>query len=645
MCGIAGAIGWINEDIVAAVRRMNAAIAHRGPDGEGFWATPTPGPGAAFAHRRLAIIDLSPAGRQPMADPVSGNVIIFNGEIYNYQDISRELASLGHTLKSSSDTEVILAAYRQWGIECLHKLRGMFAFVLYDAARKHAFIARDRLGIKPLYITEITTRDGQRAILFASELRALLATGLTSRRLNRAALSTYMWNGFVVGTQTIIDGIHLIAPATRAMVDLRSPRINAERYWTVPSPANCSIQNTDRVRAELDNAARLHLVSDVPVGVFLSGGIDSSAVAALTVKAMGGEAGSIKTYNIAFDEDAFDESRYARQVAASLKTEHVELKLTRDDFARDLPNALASIDQPTFDAINTYAVSRVVTDHGLKVALAGTGGDELFGGYKSFKEIPRLQRWARRTSLVPEPLLRGLATLMCRLKVGANGPVPPQTRWGKLGDALATRGDLLQLYQIAYGIFSQEFYQQLFEPDFNATSHGLPNDLARELALLTQGAPALSAISIFEISNFLGERLLRDTDAASMKVALEARVPFLDHVLVEEVSKLAPGVRYQTPGGKRLLRDLALSGLDPAIFDRPKSGFVLPLEVWCKTTLRDEVNAMFSDEALCRQVGIRQEALLRLWKAFESGMPGLYWSRIWAMYILLWWCREHKVSL
>jgi asparagine synthase (glutamine-hydrolysing) len=643
MCGIAGAIGWIDDTVIGAVRRMNACIAHRGPDGEGFWATPAPGPGVAFAHRRLAIIDLSPAGRQPMTDAVSGNVIVFNGEIYNYRDVARELRALGHVLKSSSDTEVILASYRQWGPNCLHRLRGMFTIVLYDAAKKGVFVARDRLGIKPLYWSAVSTREGQQTVLFASEVRALLATGLTSRKLSREALSTFVWNGFVVGTQTIVEGIHLLAPGHRAMVDCREVRVNPERYWSLPSPRVCNGKNIDRVRAELENAARLHLVSDVPVGVFLSGGIDSSAVAALTARANGSD--SIKTYNIAFDEGEFDESKYARQVAESLKTEHVELKLRRDDFARDLPNALASLDQPTFDAINTYAVSRVATDHGLKVALAGTGGDELFGGYRSFVEIPKLQEWAQRMGPVPEPLLRRLATLMCRFKVGPSGPVPPQTRWGKLGDALATRGDLVQLYQIAYGIFTREFYSQLFEPDLEATSFGLPAGLSRELGALTDGAPALPAISTLEINNFLGERLLRDTDCASMKVALEARVPFLDHVLIEEVSKIAPEVRYQTPGSKRLLRDLALTGLDPAIFDRPKSGFVLPLEVWCRTTLRDEVNAMFSDEALCRQIGIRQEALLRLWRAFESGMPGLYWSRIWAMYILLWWCREHKVAL
>lgn len=643
MCGIAGAIGWIDAATVDAVRRMSASIAHRGPDGDGLWTSATPGNGVAFAHRRLAIIDLSEAGRQPMIDPDTGNVITFNGEIYNFRDVAAELRSLGNTLRSGSDTEVILASYRQWGNDFVSRLRGMFAFAIFDPKKQTALVVRDRLGIKPLYWYLSDTGADRRTVYFASEVRALLATRLMPRTLDRVALSTYMWNGFVVGERTIIEGIHQLAPGARAMVDCARPTVSPEKYWRLPSPAQCTERSTERVRAELERAAKLHLVSDVPVGVFLSGGIDSSAVAALTVKAMGGGAGSIKTCNIAFDEDQFDESKYARRVAETLKTDHVELRLTRDAFATDLPHALASLDQPTFDAINSYAVSRVVREHGLKVALAGTGGDELFGGYKSFQELPRLAKWARRLRPVPTPLLRWMSALACRVKVGAAGPIPPQTRWGKLGDALSSRGNLLDLYQMAYGIFTQDFYSQLFTPDLRQTRSGLPRAFAEDLETAAKGAPELASISSFEIACFLGERLLRDTDAASMKVALEARVPFLDHVLIEEVTRLAPDVRYQTPGSKRLLRQLALTGIDPAIFDRPKSGFVLPLEVWCRSTLRDQVDAMFRDEELCRRIGLRSDALLRLWSAFESGMPGLYWSRIWAMYILLWWCREYEV--
>lgn len=643
MCGIAGAIGWIDDAMVGAVRRMSSLLAHRGPDGDGFWAGAIPGFGAALAHRRLAIIDLSPAGRQPMFDPVNGNVIVFNGEIYNFREVARDLAGLGERLSTSSDTEVILAAYRQWGAGCVERLRGMFAFVLFDVSARRALMVRDRLGIKPLYYTECAGADGHRMVVFASELRALLGTGLVARKVSRSAMATYMWNGFVVGAQSIVEDIRLVPPGYRALIDAREPNVTLERYWRPPPASKCHERSADGVRDALREAARLHLVSDVPVGVFLSGGIDSSAVAALTAEANGSD--SIKTCNIAFEEGEYDESGYARRVAKSLRTDHVELKLTREAFAADLPNALASLDQPTFDAINTYAVSRVVREHGLKVALAGTGGDELFGGYRSFIELPRLQRWAKALGMLPESLVRRLAEQACRWKVGDSGPIPPQTRWGKLGDAMATRGDLLKLYQVAYGLFTQSFYSELFEPDLQATTYGLPWGRANDLALLTEGAPPLAAISSFEIANFLGDRLLRDTDAASMRVALEARVPFLDHVLVEEVTRLAPDVRYQTPGSKGLLRDLALGKLDPGIFDRPKSGFVLPLEVWCRTTLRDQVDAMFRDADVCRLVGVRQEPLLRLWQAFESGMPGLYWSRIWAMYILLWWCREHEVGL
>ncbi|WP_052700493.1 asparagine synthase (glutamine-hydrolyzing) [Methylocucumis oryzae] len=577
MCGIAGAIGWIEEEINHAVNKMSLNIGHRGPDSHGFWCTGVEGFGAALAHRRLSIIDLTPAGHQPMVDAETGNVIVFNGEIYNYQEISRQLHSLGQPLHTASDTEVILAAYRQWGIDCIQYLRGMFAFVIFNPTNRQALFVRDRLGIKPLYWCEVRASIGCRVILFASEVRAILNTGLIPRQLSQSALSTFMWNGFVVGNQTIIKDIHLFPPGSLALIDAKNPEVLTKQYWKLPLPKNYVSNGTDQVRSELENVAKLHLISDVPVGVFLSGGIDSSAIASLVTKVNGAD--SIKTYNISFEESDFDESKYARQITEYLKTEHVELKLTQQDFVTCLPKALSSIDQPTFDAINTYVVSNLVREHGLKVAIAGTGGDELFGGYRTFVELPKLQKLARSMKHIPKPLIMYLSQIMCQLMVGGIGAVPPQTRWGKLGDALVSKGDLLQLYQTAYGIFSNDFYQQLFEPDTQSTKLGLPTEFFDSLETSAKNVSTLETISIFETSIFLTERLLRDTDAASMKVALEVRVPFLDHILIEQISKLAPNTRYQNPGSKGLLRELALSDINPSVFNRPKSGFVLPLDV------------------------------------------------------------------
>jgi asparagine synthase (glutamine-hydrolysing) len=333
-------------------------------------------------------------------------------------------------------------------------------------------------------------------------------------------------------------------------------------------------------------------------------------------------------------------------VATALGTEHQEVRLTGDSFRGGLEQALDSLDQPTFDAINTYFVSKAVREAGLTVALAGTGGDELYGGYASFRDLPRAQTASRFVAPAPEALLRAGADLVTRAKTGAPGEVAPQTRWGKLGDALASRGKLLDLYQVSYGLFTQAFLQELHAlGTHDDVVYGLPRERHRELEHMIEHEPALHAISMLELSFFLGERLLRDTDTASMAVALEVRVPLIDHVAVERLSAVPEAVRFSPLGRKQLLRELALSGLDPAMFERPKRGFELPLDVWCRQRLGDDIDATLGDADLCARVGLRAEAVGRLWRAFKDGAPGLYWSRAWSLYVLLWWCRKHDVSL
>jgi asparagine synthase (glutamine-hydrolysing) len=638
MCGIAGAIGRLDPATIDLARRMNDCQRHRGPDGDGFWVSPANA--VAFAHLRLAIIDLSDDARQPMTDPHNGNVLIFNGEIYNYKVLRRELEGLGHRFRTQSDTEVILRSYAQWGRGGVSRLRGMFTLAVRDAKSGRVLLARDRMGIKPLYWVRVA-RNGGHVILFASELRTLLDTGLVPRRIDRTGLASYLWNGFVVGPGTFIEGISLLPAGTSAVVDPADPVIEPEPYWQIPfeEPGR---SDPDRVRATLSEAVAQHLLADVPVGVFLSGGVDSSAVAAAAVKA---GSGRISTFNVSFDEAQFDEAPFARRVAEQLGTDHHELRLTQRIFADHLQDALGSLDQPTFDAINTYFVSRVVREAGLKVALAGTGGDELFGGYRSFAELPRLRRVSRACAAMPGSLVRGAARAAVRVKVGPSGEVPPQTRWGKLPDALSARGDLLDLYQVAYGLFTADFLRELSLDGDSTTRSGLPLERATQLDELIEGQRDLPAISALELSCFLGERLLRDTDAASMAVSLEVRVPLIDHELIESLAGLGDRTRYDPVGSKRLLREVALDGLDPKIFDRPKSGFVLPIEVWSRSALRDEIGATIGDRALCESAGINPDTAGRLLRAFQSGAPGLYWSRLWAVFVLLWWVKRHRVSI
>jgi asparagine synthase (glutamine-hydrolysing) len=642
MCGIAGAIGTIEGPIVEAVRRMSAAQAHRGPDANGFWESEreASGAGVLLAHRRLAIIDLSDDGIQPMTDRETGNVIVFNGEIYNFRSLREGLERDGACFHSQSDTEVILKAYARWGTDAVSRLRGMFAFALWDAARGVLLLARDRLGIKPLYLSKVVLPGGARAILFASEVRALLKTGLVAREIDPVALSSYVWNGFVIGPGTIVRGVDLLPAATYTIASRAGTRSETQRYWSVPS-SSVKGQRED-LGERLTSAVAMHLVSDVPLGIFLSGGIDSSAIAALAVRS--GTA-RVRTFNIGFDEPALDESAHARAVAQALGTEHHELRLTRDVFQEELPQALASLDQPTFDGINTYFVSRAVREAGLTVALAGTGGDELFGGYHSFRDIPWAAGWSRRFSPLPPELLRRAANSATRLAT-LSSAMPPQTRWGKLGDALASGGDLVDTYQVSYALFSSEFARELLRVHVNGEMHmGLPSEVALELRQLIAGSRPLPAISTLELRCFLGERLLRDTDAASMASSLEVRVPFLDHEVVDAAYALDDSQRFEPLGRKQVLRDVALGDLDQSLFERPKSGFVLPIDRWARDGLREEITTAFGDRDFCEAAGLDAGAVGRLWSAYLRGTPGLYWSRIWAVYVLGWWCREYGLSV
>jgi asparagine synthase (glutamine-hydrolysing) len=642
MCGIAGAVGRLDAEIHGAVDRAGLRMAHRGPDADGSWASADSGPGAVFAHRRLAIIDLSPAGVQPMTDPDTGNVICFNGEIYNFAALRKELEAAGVRFRSDGDTEVLLKGYAHWGPRVLKRLRGMFAFAVWDASERRVLLARDRLGIKPLYLAPVERPDGRRTLLFASEVRALLASGLVPRRLSEAGLASYLWNGFVVSPNTIIHGVRQLAAGHFAWVDSEGNLGAEEPYWELP----VETQDPDaeaRLAEALHEAVALRLVSDVPVGVFLSGGIDSSAIASLAVQA---SSNPVRTFNIAFDEGDFDESPYARAVANALGTDHHEIRLTQALFHEQLESALGGLDQPTFDGINTYFVSRAVREAGITVALSGAGGDELFGGYRSFLDIPRAASWSSRLSPLPKSLLRGAGAAAARLLSGGGGLVPPQTRYGKLGDALATRGDLISLYQISYGLFSESFLAQLWRGDAAPpTERGLPPQVAASLRERTRNADPLAAISALELSFFVGERLLRDTDTASMAVALEARVPLLDHEVVEAAASLPRRVRYAALGSKQPLRDAALANLDPALFDRPKSGFVLPLEHWTREALKDEMDRAFLDRPRCEEIGLDPDAVSNLWQAWQQRAPGLYWSRLWSLYTLLHWTRSQGVTL
>lgn len=648
MCGIAGIIGRIAPENRSALERMNAALSHRGPDGDGFWeSTPSAsGFGVMLAHRRLSILDLSNAAAQPMVDPVTGDVITYNGEVYNFVDLRRQLEAEGHTLASSGDTAAMLRALSMRGADSVEELRGMFAFGFWDESERTLTIARDQLGIKPLYVSANPDPNGEWRIAFASEVRALLASGLLqSRRLNPAAVASMIWNGFTVAPMTAVEGIETLHPGELRRYSDRGVEQHRKRYWRIPGTEPPHSSTEESLEAALQESIRLHLASDVPLGVFLSGGVDSSVIANLAHRA---SQKPVHTFTLAFEEAKHNEGVFARRIADAIGTQHQEVMLTEGYFVSGLEGALDSLDQPTFDGLNSYFMSRAVRDAGFKVALVGTGGDELFGGYTSFRDLPAMLDWSRRTGFVPTGIKAALGSMIARYKGGGHraGDFPAQTRWAKLPAMLERGGDLIGLYQLAYALFLPDSQRDLVSQavaDVQAID-GLPPTMRDDLRGEIGTRSPLSAISVLEERLFLGERLLRDTDAASMAASIEIRLPLVDHVLWQHVDRLPPS-RYEPLRSKAMLRRVGLRGLDPALFDRPKSGFELPFERWLKNALGKRIDETLRDSQAVASVGLNPKAVQSLWDTFQRGGAGLYWTRIWAIYALIHWCRRHSVAL
>ena len=644
MCGIAGIIGRLDEKNRSALQRMNDAMVHRGPDDGGTWASDADerGWGALLAHRRLSILDLSTAGHQPMVDPVTGHVIVFNGEIYNFQELRQRLLAEGQRFQSSGDTAVMLRAIGLHGPGAVSWLRGMFAFACWDPKQRRVLLARDPLGIKPLYLARSRDPESGWSVAFASELRALLASGLLGTpRLNPQAVASHVWNGFVVGPCTAVEGVELVWPGQFVEFDGSGNTTRQEEFWRISERAPDPTMDEEALAEALEETLRLHLTSDVPLAVFLSGGIDSSVMANLSQRAA---KTPIHTFTLAFEEQELNEGPFAKRIAAAIGTQHREVMLTEGHFADNLEATLDSLDQPTFDGLNAYVMSQAIREAGFTVALSGTGGDELFGGYPSYRELPRLQRWSRRVGWVPRELQAAAASLATWPLRRSNYAVPRQTRWAKLPDMVRHGDDLLTLYQLAYALFLPTFQRELLAAGFADTlADGLPQAMRQRITAETKARTPVSAIAAMEQRLFLGERLLRDNDAASMASSLEQRVPLVDSVLFETVDRLPDQLRYHPLGRKDLLRRIGLRGLDPALFERPKSGFVLPFDRWIRRGLKNTMDQTLRDPQAIAPTGLDPAAVEKLWQSFLAGAPGMYWSRIWSVYVFVRWCHRNRV--
>jgi asparagine synthase (glutamine-hydrolysing) len=626
MCGFLGFVGDRERAAAIDLDVALAALRHRGPDDRGVFSSPlTPhSPACVLAHTRLAIIDLSAAAHQPMTTSDGRYTIVYNGEVYNFRELRQDLGVRSQEWRSDSDTEVVLRAFAAWGKDCVKRFRGMFAFAIWDDKERSLFLARDRMGVKPLYYA--ASADG---LAFSSEVRSLLSTGLASRRLSPAGLASYLAFGSAAEPQTIVHGIFTLPPGHIAQ--FRDGALETERYWEIPFGRNGIAgagEAVERLRPLLREAVALRLISDVPLGVFLSGGIDSAAVAALAAEA---SRGPVETFTLAFDEAKFDETAQAAQTAKRFGCAHHQVRLPASRALTEIDAGLAAMDQPSADGLNTFFVARAAREAGLTVALSGLGGDEVFAGYASFRTFGRLLSAGRAARLAPTRAIRAL------LDANTFNGLP--NRWKKLGSALACRGDLASTYTVLREMFSPRQRRQLLAADLPSGPSGteIPGALAR--APRAGALDAVNALSALELSNYLRNTLLRDTDSLSMASSLEVRVPLLDHELVELAASIPGRAKLSKTANKPLLVD-AVGTLPPGIGGRAKRGFTLPLETWLRGPLRERARELLSSgpAGLWNPAGLE-----KLWSSFLHGEQYVSSSRVWTIAALNAWCGENGV--
>jgi len=624
MCGIAGVICPDYVIAETAVQAMNKVQTHRGPDDEGLRIIHSGRGYLVLGHRRLAIIDLSPAGHQPMQDPDTGNWITYNGEIYNFHNLRKQLEGMGQFFRTKTDTEVALKAYAIWGKDCPKHLRGIFAFGIWDEERRALFLARDQLGVKPLYYYQ-----GQDCFIFASEVRAILATGLVTQKLDLNGLYSYLAYGSVQDPYTLIEGINSLLPGH--FIEWKESAIHIHRYWRLPPPEAVNPQLPKdvyyQVAEVLSDAVRNQLISDVPLGAFLSGGIDSTAIAALMRKT---SAAPIKTFSIVFDEAKYDERKYSRRAAEYIGTDHTELDLRGEMVRENLPQALSAYDQPSIDGLNTYFVSKVTKEAGLTVALSGIGGDELFGGYDGYRKSLFAERWGRSIQairpFVPAPLRRMLNRL--------NG-----SESLRKGVALLNTGR--HPYFVSRRLFSDWQIDQLLHRDIPRISSWEPDTFER-IESEAQGYNPINRASAFEIQTYMLSTLLRDTDQMSMAHALEVRVPLIDHKLVEFLFTLPGYLKVDKNVPKPLLTKSLGNAIPRECIYRPKRGFELPFEVWLREKLQEEMKESFLNSSEDEAWPLGKNGLSQIWQEFQQGK--LNWSRVWGIFILNHWLNWYRIS-
>ncbi len=623
---------------------MAEALKHRGPDDHGVWADASAG--VCLAHRRLAVIDLSPSGHQPMHSACGRYVVTFNGEIYNFEALRGDLGRLGHVFHSRSDTEVMLAAISHWGlVQALARITGMYAFALWDRQARRLYLARDRLGEKPLYYS----RRGQ-VVTFASELAALRAHPAWRGEVNRGALAHFLRYGCVPAPHSIYGGVFKVRPGTFVVVRQAGAAAEEVEYWSVAQAVESGLRArngageaelTRELELRLQEAIAQQMVADVPVGAFLSGGVDSSLIVALMQEQSRIPA---RTFTIGFSETGYDEAAHARAVARHLRTEHTELYVSPRDALEVIPRLPEIYDEPFADSsqIPTYLVARLARQ-GVKVALSGDGGDELFGGYNRYFVGSRLWRWSRR---VPYGL---------RARIGrAIRGVSPE-RWDRtLGPVLAfgprwlrygAPGDKLHKLAEALGASGPEdWYRRLVsqwqEPERVVVTGREPDPGWVRAELRDVPLHLAERMMYWDTAGYLPDDILVKLDRAAMSVSLETRAPFLDHRVVELAWRLPLSMKLRDGSGKWVLRQLLYKRVPRALVERSKSGFAVPLDSWLRGPLRDWAEPLLDGARLRREGYLRAEPVVNAWREHLSGQHNRQ-HLLWNVLMFQSWLERH----
>lgn len=662
MCGICGVVDWTESpDAASLVRHMTPTMVHRGPDDEGYLSNGR----LALGMRRLSIIDVE-GGHQPIFNEDGTVGVVLNGEIYNFRELGRQLKDRGHTFRTRADSEVVAHAYEEWGADCVEHFEGMFALAVWDGRAKGKeqsaksepqhdggrgsgeeqsetlFLARDRLGIKPLYYAAISrqqTADSQ-YFLFASEVRTLLASAVVPRRLSIAALESYLVFGSVCEPMTLVEGVFSLPPGHRMTIDLGSylPALHPERYWTVTDHTSNGHTvsgdfkgSANRVRSLLEESVRKQLVADVPIGVFLSGGIDSSSLAALACKGVS----DLHTFTVAFPEKEFNEAAAAQRTAKQLGTKHKEVMIGAGQMLARLSDAVSALDQPSIDGINTYFVSWSARQAGLKVALSGLGGDEVFGGYDTFSRTAHYQRIAGIGRSIPRRLRSTMAATMAE----AGGNVIRGDAARKIAALWNNSESLPDPFYFGRALFTTAQISELLIAEKANVAPALWWHWLSDSAKRARTLDPFGAVSCMEAQSYLVNTLLRDSDSMSMAHSLEIRFPFLEHSLVEFVTQLPQEMKLRRGIPKALLA-AALEDLLPAeILRQPKRGFAFPWAAWLRGPLKASIDNGFAEWSPALQESLDSAHARGIWRSYLDGKTS--WSRPWSLYVLNEWAKQH----